>query len=167
MPLLPHTRRIFANPKEPGMSITVRQATIHDLDLIAPLFDGYRQFYGQPADIGAAQRFLRERFQHHESVVLLAVNETGEGAGFVQLYPLFSSVRAARTYLLNDLFVAPASRRRGVAAALMHEAVDYARAVGAVGMSLSTAHTNAAAQRLYESLGWKRDEQFRGYSLAF
>ena len=149
------------------MSIAVRQATIHDLDLVAPLFDDYRQFYGQPADLGLAQRFLRERFQHHESVVLLAMDEEGEGAGFVQLYPLFSSVRAARTYLLNDLFVAPMARRRGVAAALMHEAMDYARAVGAVGMSLSTAHANEPAQRLYESLGWKRDEQFREYSIAF
>ncbi len=149
------------------MSITVRQATIHDLDLIAPLFDGYRQFYGQPADLDLALRFLRERFRHHDSVLLLAVNEEGEGVGFVQLYPLFSSVRAARSYLLNDLFVASMARRHGVAVALMHEAVDFARAVGAVGMSLSTAHMNEPAQRLYESLGWKRDEQFREYSFAF
>ena len=164
--MLPHTQWIFASPKDPDMTITVRQATIHDLDLIAPLFDGYRQFYGQPADLGLAQRFLRDRFQQRESVVLLAVDEEGEGVGFVQLYPLFSSVRAARSYLLNDLFVAPTARRRGVAAALMHEAVDFARAVGAVAMSLSTAHTNESAQRLYESLGWKRDEEFREYSFA-
>jgi ribosomal protein S18 acetylase RimI-like enzyme len=75
-------------------------------------------------------------------------------------------VRAARTYLLNDLFVVPDARRAGVAVALMREAADFARAMGAGGMSLSTAHTNTAAQRLYESLGWKRDEQFREYNLA-
>ena len=148
------------------MSITVRQATIHDLDLVAPLFDSYRQFYDRPADLGLAKRFLRERFQHHESVLLLAVNEQGVGIGFTQLYALFSSVRAARTYLLNDLFVVPEARRAGVAVALMREAADFARAMGAVGMSLSTAHTNASAQRLYESLGWKRDEQFREYNLV-
>jgi GNAT superfamily N-acetyltransferase len=147
------------------MSFTVRQATIHDLDLVAPLFDSYRQFYDKPTDIALARHFLRERFQHHDSVLLLALDAAGEGVGFVQLYPLFSSVSAARTYLLNDLFVAPTARRHGVAAALMHEATDFARAVGAVGMSLSTAHTNEVAQRLYESLGWKRDEHFREYSL--
>jgi GNAT superfamily N-acetyltransferase len=149
------------------MSITVRQATIHDLDLVAPLFDAYRQFYGQPADRERARRFLCERFQHHESVVLLALDQEGEGMGFVQLYPLFSSVRAKRTYLLNDLFVAPDARRRGVAAALMHEAEAFARAIGAAGLSLTTAHTNEPAQRLYESLGWKRDEQYREYAIAF
>lgn len=149
------------------MSVTVRQATIHDLDLVAPLFDAYRQFYGQPADRERSRRFLYERFQHNESVVLLALGQDGEGVGFVQLYPLFSSVRAARTYLLNDLFVAPSARRRGVAAALMHEAEAFARTIGAVGLSLTTAHTNEPAQRLYESLGWKRDAQFREYTIAF
>jgi ribosomal protein S18 acetylase RimI-like enzyme len=148
------------------MSFTVRQATIHDLDLVTPLFDGYRQFYGQLSDIGLARRFLLDRFQHHESVVLLALDSEGQGAGFVQLYPLFSSVRAARTYVLNDLFVAPMARRHGVAVALMREAAEFARAVGALRMSLSTAHTNESAQKLYESLGWERDKEFREYTLT-
>jgi GNAT superfamily N-acetyltransferase len=148
------------------MSVTVRQATIHDLDIVVPLFDGYRQFYGEPADLELARRFLRERLQQQDSVVLLAIDEEGRGMGFTQLYPLFSSVRAARTYLLNDLFVVPDARRAGVAVALMREATDVARAMGARGMSLSTAHTNAPAQRLYESLGWKRDEHFREYNLS-
>ncbi|WP_109124765.1 GNAT family N-acetyltransferase [Dyella sp. C11] len=149
------------------MSITVRQASIHDLDIVAPLFDGYRSFYGEAPDLALATRFLRERFQHHESVVFLALDGEGEGAGFVQLYPLFSSVSAKRIYLLNDLFVAPHARRRGVAAALMNEAAAYAKAVGARGMTLATAHTNVTAQRLYESLGWTRDEVFREYFLRF
>lgn len=149
------------------MSITVRQATIHDLDLVAPLFDAYRVFYGQATDLERATRFLRERFQQHDSVVIFALNADGEGAGFVQLYPMYSSVRTSRSYLLNDLFVAPNARRRGVAAALMHEAMDFARAVGAGGMTLATAHTNTPAQHLYESLGWRRDEQFREYFIRF
>jgi len=149
------------------MSISVRQATIHDLDLVAPLFDAYRVFYGQPTNLVESTQFLRERFQHLESVVLLAVDDEGEGAGFVQLYPYFTSVRVARLYLLNDLFVAAKARRQGVAAALLHEAEAYAKAVGAVGMTLTTAHTNLPAQRLYESLGWQRDEEFREYAVRF
>jgi ribosomal protein S18 acetylase RimI-like enzyme len=149
------------------MSISVRQATVHDLDLVAPLFDAYRVFYGQPTNLAESTQFLRERFQHHESVVLLAVDDEGEGAGFVQLYPYFTSVRVARLYLLNDLFVAAKARRQGVAAALLHEAEAYAKAVGAVGMTLTTAHTNVPAQRLYESLGWQRDAEFREYAIRF
>jgi ribosomal protein S18 acetylase RimI-like enzyme len=148
------------------MSFTVRQATIHDLDTVAALFDGYRQFYGQPADTPLARRFLSERFQHHESVVLVAVDEQGHGLGFTQLYPLFSSVRATRKYLLNDLYVVPEARRHGVAAALLTAAADHGRAMGVSGLSLSTAHDNLPAQRLYESMGWVLEQEFREYNLG-
>jgi len=148
------------------MSFQIRQATILDLDTLAPLFDGYRQFYGQPADLARARHFLAERFHHHESLILLALDEHDAGLGFTQLYPLFSSVRTVRTWLLNDLFVAAHARRQGVAAGLLGAAVEHARALGAASLSLSTALDNAPAQALYESLGWQRDHQFCEYSLT-
>jgi GNAT superfamily N-acetyltransferase len=148
------------------MSFTIHQATIHQLDVLVPLFDGYRQFYRQPSDPARARSFLAERFAHHESVILLARDEHGVGLGFIQLFPLFSSVRAIRTYLLNDLFVSAEARRQGVAKALMLAAADHARALGAAGLSLTTALDNQPAQALYESLGWKRDQEFCEYALA-
>src|SRR3546814_14720475 len=97
------------------MSFSIRQATHLDVDVLAPLFDGYRQFYGQPADLARARGFLAERIHHRESLILLARDEYGEGLGFTQLYPLFSSVRPVRTWVLNDLFVASSARWQGVA----------------------------------------------------
>src|SRR5712692_10170775 len=94
--------------------VAVRQATIFDLDLLAPLFDAYRQFYRKPSDLGLARRFLLERFQHNQSVVFLAVRQDGSAVGFTQLFPSFSSASAARTFILNDLFVQPEARRMGV-----------------------------------------------------
>lgn len=35
--------------------------TLEQVDLVAPLFDAYRQFYGQPPDLDGARRFLAER----------------------------------------------------------------------------------------------------------
>jgi GNAT superfamily N-acetyltransferase len=149
-----------------AMSIQVRQATVHDLDVLVPLFDGYRQFYGKPSDPEGARAFLGARFAYQQSLVLLACDARGAGLGFTQLYPLFSSVRMARTWLLNDLFVAAPARRQGVAAALLREAAAQARALGASSLSLSTALDNAPAQALYESLGWQRDRQFCEYTLT-
>jgi ribosomal protein S18 acetylase RimI-like enzyme len=148
------------------MSFQIQQATIHDLDTLASLFDGYRQFYGQPADPARAREFLAERFRQHDSLILLAREGQGEGIGFTQLYPLFSSVRTVRTYLLNDLFVSPSARRQGVAAALLNAAAEEARSLGAASLSLSTALDNAPAQALYESLSWQRDRQFCEYGLT-
>jgi ribosomal protein S18 acetylase RimI-like enzyme len=145
---------------------TVRQATVFDLDLVVPLFDAYRQFYRKPADIELARRFLLERFQHNQSVIFVAVAEDGAAAGFTQLYPSFSSASAARIYILNDLFVAPEFRRHGVGAQLLEEAARFARAAGAVRLTLSTEVTNTTAQALYESCGWMRQTDFYVYNLV-
>lgn len=148
------------------MPVIIKQATIHDVGRIAPLFDAYRQFYGKTSDIELARVFLTDRFKHQESIIFLAIDGADVTLGFTQLYPAFSSTRAARTYILNDLFVVPEARRTGVAKALLEEAARFARIAGAVRLSLSTAHTNISAQKLYESLGWKREEAFCEYGLV-
>lgn len=148
------------------MSLLVRPATLHDLDGLVPLFDGYRRFYGKPADEHGAREFLTARLRLNESLILLARDAHGAALGFTQLYPLFSSVRMVRTWLLNDLFVAEHARRQGVAKTLLETATTHARNLGAASLSLSTAHDNLPAQALYESLGWRRDLQFREYGLV-
>ena len=135
----------------------IRRATLEDLDQIAPLFDGYRRFYGQAADIPRAKAFLRERLERNESTILLAMRD-GTAAGFTQLYPLFSSVRTARLWLLNDLFVAEHARRGGVAHALLDAAVAFAREQGAAGVMLETMRDNAPARALYRAAGWHEDD---------
>lgn len=149
------------------MDFQIRQATIHDIDVLSMLFDGYRQFYKQPSDLARARSFLTERFAHQESLIVLACDSRGDGLGFTQLYPSFSSVRTVRTYLLNDLFVVAEARRHGVAKALLIAAANQARALGAASMSLATAWDNTPAQALYESLGWQRDRGFCEYGLVF
>ncbi len=141
---------------------TVRQAVLADLPVLAPLFDGYRRFYGRPTDVAAAQTFLRERFDHGESVIFLA-HAAGAPAGFTQLYPSFSSVSLARVFILNDLFVVPERRRTGVGSQLLRAATEHARALGAVRVSLNTDIQNTSAQAVYEARGWKRDREYFVY----
>ena len=143
--------------------ISVRRATVSDLDLLAPLFDAYRQFYRKAADLSLARRFLLERFQHNESVVFLALGEDGSAAGFTQLFPSFSWGSASRILILNDLFVAHTFRRMGVGRSLLHAAASFGKTVGAVRLSLSTEVTNKAARALYETSGWKPQTDFCVY----
>jgi len=146
---------------------SVRQAGPADADLVAPLFDAYRQFYSQPGDLPLARAFISARLERQESIVFVAERQ-GRMVGFVQLYPLFSSTaaRPRRLWLLNDLYVVPEARGNGVARALMLRARRHAEETDAVGLELATAHTNLPAQRLYESLGWRRDDQFPRYELS-
>jgi hypothetical protein len=82
----------------------VRAAQMN-LEDVVPLFDGYRQFYGQRSDPAAARAFLGERIARSESVIYLAYTGPREPAGFTQLYPSFSSISLKPLWILNDLYV--------------------------------------------------------------
>ncbi len=145
--------------------ITIARATLDDLDTLTPLFDAYRVFYRKPSDPVLARDFLRERLQRGESAIFLARGAGGEALGFTQLYPCFSSVSARPLWILNDLYVDAAARRRGVARALMQRARRHALETGAVRLLLSTARDNHGAQALYESLGYVREDGMLDYAL--
>ena len=146
-------------------ALTLRHATLDDLDQLAPLFDAYRRFYEQPGDVARASAFLHDRLERDESTILVA-EDAGQLVGFCQLYPTWCSVEAARIFVLYDLFVDDGARRGGVGRQLMLAAQAFAREAGAVRLDLSTARTNAKAQALYESLGWQRDDVYFVYNLA-
>ncbi|WP_443088452.1 GNAT family N-acetyltransferase [Vibrio sp. LaRot3] len=103
--------------------------------------------------------------KHNESVIFLALDDEGNALGFVQLYPSFSSVSAARTWILNDLFVADNARRMGVAKKLMNAAKEMALETEVKGLALETADSNVNAQKLYESLGYERESGTYHYFL--
>ncbi len=147
------------------MTLSTHRAGPADLDALVPLFDAYRQFYRQPPDLERAREWLRSRLRFGESVVLVAMRD-GTMVGFTQLYPMYSSVRTARTWILNDLFVAAGARRNGAGHALLQAAAQFAREDGALGLSLETTLDNAAARSLYRAAGWNEDAT-QWYSLAF
>ena len=146
--------------------MSVAQATSADLDDLIWLFAGYLTFYEVPQPAGPVREFLDARLARGDSAIFLARDDEGRAQGFVQLYPLFSSLSLRPAWLLNDLFVSPEARRQGVAEALMNAARAHAEATGACGLQLETARSNRVAQALYEKLGYVRDEVFHTYWLA-
>lgn len=139
--------------------MNIIKAEMEHLDKAAELFDGYRQFYGQEPDAESGKKFLKERIEKKDSVIFIAQDAGGNGMGFVQLYPLLSSVAMMRVWLLNDLYVKEEFRKHGVASALMEKAEEFGRSTGAKFVFLETARDNNKAQKLYEKLGWERDEE--------
>ena len=148
------------------MTRSIIRASLDHIDLVAPLFDGYRQFYKQTTNLPAARQFIKDRLIRHDSVIFLALLEF-DPVGFTQLYPSFSSTSMQRLWILNDLFVASAGRRQGIGEALLERARQFAVEDGAKGLMLETAVTNTTAQKLYERLGWQRDTEYYVYNLTF
>jgi GNAT superfamily N-acetyltransferase len=144
------------------MKLQILEAKQEDLPRLAPLFDAYRVFYGRTSNAYAAQLFLTERLKRNDSKIFVAIDlESFQTIGFTQLYPSFSSVRLGRIWILEDLFVRGDMRRGGVASSLIDAAVHFAKDSHAVGLTLSTANTNAAAQALYAKRGWQHDDEFQ------
>lgn len=141
----------------------IRLAKTHDTNAVAELFDAYRQFYEQAADLELAQSFIADRLKWQDSVIFVA-QDGDHLVGFCQLYPTFCSVIAARIAVLYDLFVDVNARKTGAGRALMLAAQEYAANNGYARLDLSTAKTNLTAQALYESLDWERDEVFFTYT---
>jgi len=145
----------------------VTRATMSDLNVIASLFDKYRQFYEQQPDIEKAKAFMEERLTMDDSVVFIAKERDNleEGLGFTQLYPSFSSVSMEKIWILNDLYVESKARKAGVARLLMKEAESFAAQTRAKSVVLKTAKNNEPARHLYQSLGYQKDEAFDHYGL--
>ena len=141
--------------------MTTREAIADDIPELVPLLDAYRVFYGQLSDPGAVREFLKDRFQKKDSIVFIAIIE-GETVGFTQLYPSFSSVGLIRIYILNDLFVKPEYRGKGIGERLLKTAQEFCLRDGAKGLALETAVDNPA-KSLYERLGWVKDEGYFHY----
>lgn len=127
---------------------------MESLEEVVPLFDAYRQFYHQAANLAGARIFLRERLLKNEAIIIGA-SEEEKWYGFALIYPLFSSVRMKPIYLLNDLYVVPEARNKNVGKSLLHYCQQLARDNNQAGIQLETDKTNQVGNYLYPSTGFE------------
>lgn len=135
--------------------MTIIQATLENLDDLAPLFNGYRVFYRQASDIDSVKTFLKERFTKRDSVIYMAYMDAVP-VGFTQLYFLLSSVSMRPMFVLNDLYIDANYRNKNIGTALIDKAKTICKEKGYKGMIIQTEYTNPA-QHLYQRLGFIKD----------
>jgi ribosomal protein S18 acetylase RimI-like enzyme len=166
------------------VQVRIRQANgENDVPEVSRLFNNYRIFYGQHSDLEGARCFIQDRFHNEESIIFIAeLGEAGEGAsaeagsisqysgesqvraaGFVQIYPSFSSVSMGPIWVLNDLYVDSDYRKQGIARKLLQAVAREAQKQQIIRITLSTAVSNLHAQALYESEAYTQDQSFMYY----
>ena len=146
----------------------IKKIEAHEWQLVINLFDQYRVFYKKDSDLALAERFIRERLDNNESIIYVAM-DGDKPIGFTQLYPKYSSARAVKNWILNDLFVDAAYRKKGIGAKLIDQAANFAKTSGSQFIQLETAVDNYTAQSLYEGLGFVKqspDEEYYLYKLS-
>lgn len=137
--------------------------------LVFDLFNKYRVFYKQESNIKLAEHFIQTRLNNNESVIFVALNtSSSKPVGFTQLYPKYSSARAVKNWILNDLYVEKEYRKHGVGSKLIQAVMNFAKEDGATFVEISTAIDNFTAQSLYEQIGFKKqdpDTEFYTYRI--
>jgi ribosomal protein S18 acetylase RimI-like enzyme len=98
---------------------------------------------------------VRRLLEPGEITVLLA----GEGPDGLSLFRFRPALWSGglETYL-QELYVAPALRGRGIGRALLERTLELAREKGSDGVDLNTGETDTAARGLYESMGFTNRE---------
>jgi GNAT superfamily N-acetyltransferase len=147
-------------------------AAVSEADLadLLPLMRAYCDFYAVTPSDEALLEMSRALIAdpEREGVQLIARAADGAALGFATVFWTWSTTRAARIGVMNDLFVAPEARGAGggrVGEALIAACAERCRAHGAVSLTWQTALDNARAQALYDRVGARRS-QWLDYDLA-
>lgn len=132
--------------------IPVRQATAADAPSIARLLHDFNTEYSEPTpSVEELTEHARRLLEEGEIAVLLA----GEGPDGLALLRFHPSVWTGEPEAhLQELYVVPDLRGRGIGRALLTATIEFARAGGATNLNLNTGETDIAARALYESMGF-------------
>ena len=148
------------------MSFAIARVGENDLDDLLPLMRGYSDFYEvNPSDdaLIALSRALIANPDYDGVQLIARDSETDAALGFATVYWLWSTSRAARIGVMNDLFTAKEARGRGVGEALIRACLELVRERGAALLQWQTAPDNHTAQSVYERVGGIREQWYDYY----
>ena len=131
-----------------------------DLPDLLALMRAYCDFYEVAPEDEALLAMSRALISdpEREGVQLIARGPAGDALGFATVFWTWSTTRAARIGVMNDLYVAPAARGTGIADALIRGCAEESRQHGAHSLDWETAKDNERAQRVYDRIGATRSE---------
>jgi GNAT superfamily N-acetyltransferase len=144
---------VAEGPRGLAEGVEIRPARTDELEEMLPLIRAYCEFYEtEPNDEGIRRMFETLITDPSQGAVFIA-RDGGRAVGFATLDWKWSSLKGARIGYLEDLFVDPETRGRGIADALIEVCADRCRELGMPAMEWLTATDNHRAQKVYERTG--------------
>lgn len=132
----------------------IRQAKPDDMNALAEIMYEYIvDFYKRPKPrTEKVQNLIKLLLEHHEGIQFVAQHD-GKLIGFATIYFSYSTLRAEKVAIMNDLYVVESERGRGVAIELFEACHRFSKEHECAYMSWVTASDNKRAQRFYEKMG--------------
>lgn len=153
------------------MSYTIRSSSREDVDTILGLIHELAVYEREPEAVKATREdLLRDGFGPRPLFsVDLAVEAAGAGEsvlGMALYFSNYSTWEGREGIYLEELYVRPAARRRGIGRALiLHLARELQRRGGAR-LDLAVLDWNAPARAFYAGLGFRDQAAWRPYRLT-
>jgi GNAT superfamily N-acetyltransferase len=149
------------------MTLAIRPAEASDVPVIAELIRGLARFEKLEGEVTMTEERLAENlFGRHRYAETLIAEEAGEAVGFALFFHSFSTFLALPGIHLEDLFVVPEHRGRGIGRALLKELARVALERGCGRLEWSVLNWNRDAISFYERLGAKPLSDWTVYRLT-
>ncbi|HEY6638562.1 MAG TPA: GNAT family N-acetyltransferase [Solirubrobacterales bacterium] len=144
---------VAEEPRKPAEGVEIRPARTDEIEEMLPMIRAYCEFYEtEPNDEGLRSMFETLISEPSQGAVFIA-RDGGKAVGFATLDWKWSSLKAARIGYLEDLFVDPEARGRGIADALIEVCAERCRELGMPALEWLTAPDNHRAQKVYDRTG--------------
>jgi len=138
----------------PDASLTIRPATVDDVPLILSLIRGLAEYERLAHECVASEELLRASlFGTRADAEVVIAEVDGEGAGFALFFHNYSTFLARKGIYLEDLFVWPRFRGRGIGRALLVHLARLTIEREGGRLEWSVLDWNEPAIRFYRSLG--------------
>ena len=145
---------------------TFRQATRTDVPLILRFIRDLARYEQLEQEVVATPALLEEwLFDKEKAEVLFAVVE-GKEVGFALFFHNFSTFLGRAGIYLEDLYVAPAYRGRGIGRAFFHELAKIAAARGCGRLEWWCLDWNQPSIDFYTSLGAEAMDDWTVYRIS-
>lgn len=139
-------------------------------DELPALMEMLRRFYAEdriPLDAPRVRRGLDQLLADASLGVVLFAEAQGVRVGYLVLGWCFSIEQRGRHVLLDELYLEPAARGRGLGSAMLAAACDWARDHGASVVRLEVNRHNPRAKALYLRHGFRdEDRDILGLALS-
>ena len=134
--------------------LRIERATDRDVPLILRLIEGLAEYEKLANEVTATEDGLRDTLFGARPAADVIIAYAGDTpAGFALFFPNYSTFLGTPGLYLEDLFVLPEWRGRGIGLALMKHLAGIAVARGCGRFEWSVLDWNAPAIGFYESLG--------------
>ncbi len=147
--------------------LRIRFATVADVSLILTLIRGLAEYERLPNEAVATEVDLRVSLFGERPAAEVLIAEVGDdAAGFALFFHNYSTFLGKRGLYLEDLFVFPAHRGRGIGRALMRRLAQLAVERECGRFEWWVLDWNESAIRFYESLGARAMSDWTVYRLT-